>query len=88
VEGWQLIIGVEEWELEQNLMPNPASDFTKIPAIPGDVYQIFDATGKCITGAQLVVSTNPEIDVKQLNPGLYIIAIHSKTPKSYQLIIN
>jgi hypothetical protein len=74
--------------LKVSLYPNPASDFVTIDAdnsILGSSYYIIDQAGKQVLKGK-ISSTITQVDIRQLEKGMYFIQVGSQARKSFKVI--
>ena len=66
---------VTESDVNFGIYPNPSSEMIKIFDAPSNFnFSIFSSTGQKIEGG----SNKSEIDISQLNPGIYFLVIQAK----------
>ncbi len=80
-------VSVEEKQLnELNIYPNPTKDFVTIKGKANTIYTIYDYTGKLIF-TKKANTTNTNIDLSELNSGVYLMRATLNDTTSFSKII-
>lgn len=66
---------------ELSIFPNPAQDVINVANFTGKTYSIYNQNGALIKSG----STNAQISVSDLNPGLYFLSVDNKTQRFIKL---
>jgi len=80
VNFWETLLGVNDFETGSsfNLYPNPTRTVLNIElknSATNVTYEVYDVLGKQILNQSLTSESLPQIDVSNLNSGLYLIRI-------------